>query len=165
LVVLFCVKGSSCSSHFSVTFSLALLGAALVAIFCPPALGVQSLRGRERGDMYKERKKKMTPLQNEPQQHQREAKNRKSRPARRETEPGVGFSAKFAAEIKSRFSYVSTQIRFHEQLRWGHHGGGTNAHPGPAKPQPVYYRNIIENPLSLALLGECVLAACMSLHE
>jgi hypothetical protein len=26
--------------------------------------------------------------------------------------------------------------------------------PGPAKPDPVYYRNMIENPLSLALLGE-----------
>jgi hypothetical protein len=27
-------------------------------------------------------------------------------------------------------------------------------HPFPAKPEPVYFRNIIENPLSLALLGE-----------
>ena len=45
-------------------------------------------------------------------------------------------------------------MRFHEQLRWGHHGGGTKAHPGPAKPEPVYYRSIIENPLSLTLLGE-----------
>jgi hypothetical protein len=33
------------------------------------------------------------------------------------------------------------------------HGGGTKVHPGPARPEPVYYRNIVENPLSLALLG------------
>jgi hypothetical protein len=45
-----------------------------------------------------------------------------------------------------------------EQLRLGHHGGGTKAHPGPAKAQPVYYRNIIENPLSLTLLGETFVA-------
>jgi hypothetical protein len=36
----------------------------------------------------------------------------------------------------------------------GHHGGGTNVDPGPAKAQPVYYRSIIENTLSLTLLGE-----------
>jgi hypothetical protein len=43
--------------------------------------------------------------------------------------------------------------RFHEQLRWGHHAGATNVHPGPAKPGSVYCRNSIENLLSLALLG------------
>jgi hypothetical protein len=36
----------------------------------------------------------------------------------------------------------------------GHHDGGTNVHPGLAKPDSVYYRSIIENPLSLALLGK-----------
>jgi hypothetical protein len=38
-------------------------------------------------------------------------------------------------------------------LRWGHHGGCTNVHPGPAKLGSVYYGNMIEKPLSLALLG------------
>jgi hypothetical protein len=33
--------------------------------------------------------------------------------------------------------------------RWG-----TNMHLGPAKPDSVYYGNMIENPLSLVLLGE-----------
>jgi hypothetical protein len=44
-------------------------------------------------------------------------------------------------------------MRFHEQLRWVHHGGGTNVHSGPAKPDAVYYRSMIENPISLAMLG------------
>jgi hypothetical protein len=35
----------------------------------------------------------------------------------------------------------------------GHHRG-TKVHAGPAEPDPVYNRRIIENPLSLALLGE-----------
>jgi hypothetical protein len=33
----------------------------------------------------------------------------------------------------------------------GHHDGGTDVHPGPAKPDSVYNGSIIENPLSLAL--------------
>jgi hypothetical protein len=33
-------------------------------------------------------------------------------------------------------------------------GRRTKAHPGPAQAQPVYYRSIVENPVSLALLGE-----------
>jgi hypothetical protein len=45
-------------------------------------------------------------------------------------------------------------MRCHEQLRRGHHGRGTKAHAGPAKPDPVYNRDMIENPLSLTLLGE-----------
>jgi hypothetical protein len=45
-------------------------------------------------------------------------------------------------------------MRFHKQPRWWYHGGGTNVNTGPAKPEPVYNRNINENPLSLALLGE-----------
>jgi hypothetical protein len=44
-------------------------------------------------------------------------------------------------------------MRFYAETMWGHHGGGTNVHPGPAKPEPVYYISITENPLSLALLG------------
>ena len=97
----------------------------------------------------------MTPLQNDPPTAPTRGETSKiSRFARRETEPGFGICAPRALEIRSRFSFWSTKMRFHEQLRWGHHGGGTNVDPGPAKAQPVYYRNIIENPLSLALLGE-----------
>jgi hypothetical protein len=33
---------------------------------------------------------------------------------------------------------VVHKMRFHEQLRWGHHGGGTKVHLGPAKPDSVY---------------------------
>jgi hypothetical protein len=89
----------------------------------------------------------MTPLQNGPQQHQREATTSKnSHPARRETEPGFGICAPRALEIWSRFSFCSAKVRFHEQLRWVHHDGGTKAHTGPAKPEPVYYRSIVENP-------------------
>jgi hypothetical protein len=36
----------------------------------------------------------------------------------------------------------------------GHHDGGTKVDTGPAESQSVYYRSMIENPLSLALLGE-----------
>jgi hypothetical protein len=74
--------------------------------------------------------------------------------ARRETGCGFGICAPRALEIKSRFSFWSTTMRFREQLRWGHHGGGTKVASGPAKVQPVYYRRIIENPPSLTLLGE-----------
>jgi hypothetical protein len=45
-------------------------------------------------------------------------------------------------------------MRFREHIRRGHHGRGTKAHPGPAKPDSVCYRRIIENPLLLTLLGE-----------
>jgi hypothetical protein len=38
-------------------------------------------------------------------------------------------------------------------------------HTGPAKPEPVYCRSIIENPLSLALLGEKVLANKMQISR
>lgn len=38
------------------------------------------------------------------------------------------------------------KMRFHEQLRWGHPDGGTKVHPGPAKPNSVYYRRISESP-------------------
>jgi hypothetical protein len=69
-----------------------------------------------------------------------------------ETEPGFGICVPRALEIRSRFSCWSTKMRFHEQVRWGHHGGGTKVDPGPAKAQPVYYRSI--DPLSLTLLGE-----------
>jgi hypothetical protein len=43
----------------------------------------------------------------------------------------------------------STKMRSREQLRWGHHGGGTKVAPGPAKAQTVYCSSSIENPLSL----------------
>jgi hypothetical protein len=87
------------------------------------------------------------------QQDQRETKHRTFCSARRATEPGFGICTPRALEIRPRFSLVSTTVRFHEQLRWGHHDGGTNAHLGPAKPPTMYCRNVIENPLSLALLG------------
>jgi hypothetical protein len=45
------------------------------------------------------------------------------------------------------------QMRLREQLRWGHHGGGTNVDPGPATAQSVYYRSIIENPLIAYTVG------------
>jgi hypothetical protein len=77
-----------------------------------------------------------------------------SRSVRRETEPGFGICAPRALKIRSRPVFGSTHIRFHEQLRSGHHDLGTKAHTGPAKPEPVYYRNIIENSLSLTLLAE-----------
>jgi hypothetical protein len=48
-----------------------------------------------------------------------------------------------ALEIRSRFSLWYTKMRFHEQLRWGHHGGGTDVAPRR------------ENPLSLTMLVEC----------
>jgi hypothetical protein len=69
-------------------------------------------------------------------------------------EPGFGICAQRALEIRSRFSCWCTKRRFHEQLRWGHRGGGTKAHTGPAKPEPVYCRRIIEYAMSLTLLGE-----------
>jgi hypothetical protein len=69
-------------------------------------------------------------------------------------EPGFGICAPRALEIRSRFSFRSTKMRFREQLRWGHHDEGSKVDRSPAKAQPVYYRNMIEDPLSLALLGE-----------
>jgi hypothetical protein len=77
-----------------------------------------------------------------------------SHAAGRETEPGFGICAPRALEVRYRFSFWSTKNRCHEELRWGHNRWGTNAHTGPAKPEPVYNRIIIENPLSLVLLGE-----------
>jgi hypothetical protein len=38
------------------------------------------------------------------------------------------------------------KMRFREQLRWRHHGGGTKVDPGPAKAQPKYYKSQIEDP-------------------
>ena len=105
----------------------------------------------------------MTPLKNDPQQHQREAKkSRMSRFARRETEPGFAICTPSALEIRSRFSFRSTNMRFHEQCRSGHHDGGIQVPPGPAKPEPVYYRNIIENSPSLTELGEGVISHASS---
>jgi hypothetical protein len=81
-------------------------------------------------------------------------KSKKSHFARRATKPGFGICVQRALEIRSRFALWSTKLRFREQLRWGHHDGGTNVDPSLAKAQPAHYRSIIENPLSLTLLGE-----------
>jgi hypothetical protein len=83
---------------------------------------------------------KMTPLQNDPQQHQHEAKNRKCRVSR------GGKWSPDSESVRRELSKSDLASDVGQQLRWGHHGGGTNVAPGPAKAQPVSYRSIIENP-------------------
>jgi hypothetical protein len=48
---------------------------------------------------------------------------------------------------------------------WGHHDGGTKVHPGQAKPDSACYRRLIENPLSLMLLGDTVQCHPINLWE
>jgi hypothetical protein len=69
--------------------------------------------------------------------------------ARRATEPKFGMCASRGLEIRCL------------QLQCGHHGGRTNVDPSSAKAQPVYYRSIIEKPLSLMLLGEQPFWVCV----
>jgi hypothetical protein len=91
---------------------------------------------------------------NDPQQHQREAKDRKChvpRSAKRspDSESVQNLQQKTSIDVKrgpQKFDFTSNS--------GGHHGGGTNVHPGPAKPDSVCYRSTVENPLSQALLGE-----------
>jgi hypothetical protein len=59
----------------------------------------------------------------------------------------------FASGARDRF-----RKSFRCRLEFVPRGSGAprrgHVHPGPAKPDPVYYRSIIENTLWLALLGE-----------
>jgi hypothetical protein len=102
-----------------------------------PRLGHQSAPGS--GHAGSSCYRRMTPLQNGPQQHQREATEKNARFALERMEPGFGICAPGALEIRYRLDMCSTKMRFCEQLRWGHLGGGTNVHPGPTKQDPVYY--------------------------
>jgi hypothetical protein len=97
----------------------------------------------------------MAPLQNDPQQHQREAKNPKYRVPRGGKRSPDSESARRELSKSVLASHVGPQKRdVMSNSGGGHHGGGTNVHPGPAKPDPVQNRRIIENPRSLMLLGE-----------
>jgi hypothetical protein len=77
---------------------------------------------------------------------------RQIRISRTANEAGLGICMPKALEIKSGSSVWFTKNS--EELRRGHHDAGTNVHPGPAKPQPEHYNNIIKNTLSPELLGE-----------
>jgi hypothetical protein len=97
----------------------------------------------------------MTPLQNDTHKHQCEANDQKCRIPRGGERSPDSESARRQLSKPGTASYVGQQkCVFLGNSGGGTTAGGTNVHPGPAKPQPVYYKSIIENPLSMALLGE-----------
>jgi hypothetical protein len=66
--------------------------------------------------------------------------------AARNTLQTSGFDSKLGSQ---QFDFTSNS-----GPGWGQHDGGTKVDTGPAESPPVYNWKIIENPLSLALLGE-----------
>jgi hypothetical protein len=93
----------------------------------------------------------MTPLQNDPQQHQREAKRRKLRVSRgHDLSPDSDAARKTLQKSGLGSDSGPQKNDFSFGPGWGLHDGGTKVNTGPAESNS----NIIENPLSLALLGE-----------
>jgi hypothetical protein len=113
----------------------------------------------------------MKPLQNDPQQPSRahyDASNRvpigplwrgtkilKCRVSRAGKRSPDSESAPRAREIRSRFSCWYTKMRFREQLRWGHHGGGTSGLGSGQGATSVLQKQYREPPIANAVEGTC----------
>jgi hypothetical protein len=97
----------------------------------------------------------MTPLQNDPQQHQREAKHRKCRVSRWPDLSPDSDSARKALQ-KSGLGSELGKHKFDSHATSGRDGGTTTGAPvdtGPTESHPVYNRRIIDNPLVASVVA------------
>jgi hypothetical protein len=89
-----------------------------------------------------------------PQQHQCEATTRKHRVSHAGKRSPDSESARRELSKSCLACHCDPQTCDFTSNSGGGTTRGTNVAPGPAKAQPVYHRSIIENPLSLTLLGD-----------
>jgi hypothetical protein len=89
----------------------------------------------------------MTPLQNDPKQHQHEAKHRKGRiPCGGKRSPGSESARRELSKSGLASRFGPQKCDFPSNSAGGTTGGGTTVHSGPAKPDSVCYTRDIEKP-------------------